>query len=292
LANDFKIRFDGEQNQIDANTLINSLIHTTSIIQELNRNLESGKKIDVKIKALEKGSFLVHIDLIETSLQSLKTLLTKENIEIGAAIIAGLVGLIEIKKFLKGKKAQSKTEDAGKVIIENVDGNVLQVENFTFNIYENNTIIRDALSQNFETLENDPSISSFEITDNEEIPLVKVDKDEFHDLAIKSEQISDDERIITEAATLNIVRLSFDEKLKWEFYFKGNKISARIDDQNFYKLIEKGESFAKGDTLEVEFEIRQKFDSSVNTYINKSYAVKRILRHIKRDEQSKINFSD
>jgi len=292
LANDFKIRFDGEQNQIDANTLINSLIHTTSIIQELNRNLESGKKIDVKIKALEKGSFLVHIDLIETSLQSLKTLLTKENIEIGAAIIAGLVGLIEIKKFLKGKKAQSKTEDAGKVIIENVDGNVLQVENFTFNIYENNTIIRDALSQNFETLENDPSISSFEITVNEEIPLVKVDKDEFHDLAIKSEQISDDERIITEAATLNIVRLSFDEKLKWEFYFKGNKISARIDDQNFYKLIEKGESFAKGDTLEVEFEIRQKFDSSVNTYINKSYAVKRILRHIKRDEQSKINFSD
>jgi len=292
LATDFKIRFDGEQNQIDANTLINSLIHTTSIIQELNRNLESGKKIDVKIKALEKGSFLVHIDLIETSLQNLKTLLTKENIEIGAAIIAGLVGLIEIKKFLKGKKAKSKTEDAGKVIIENVDGNVLQVENFTFNIYENNTIIRDALSQNFETLENDPSISSFEITDNEEIPLVKVDKDEFHDLAIKSEQISDDERIITEAATLNIVRLSFDEKLKWEFYFKGNKISARIDDQNFYKLIEKGESFAKGDTLEVEFEIRQKFDSSVNTFINKSYAVKRILRHIKRDEQSKINFSD
>lgn len=292
MATDFKIRFDGEQNQIDANTLINSLIHTTSIIQELNRNLESGKKIDVKIKALEKGSFLVHIDLIETSLQNLKTLLTKENIEIGAAIIAGLVGLIEIKKFLKGKKAKSKTEDAGKVIIENVDGNVLQVENFTFNIYENNTIIRDALSQNFETLENDPSISSFEITDNEEIPLVKVDKDEFHDLAIKSEQISDDERIITEAATLNIVRLSFDEKLKWEFYFKGNKISARIDDQNFYKLIEKGESFAKGDTLEVEFEIRQKFDSSVNTFINKSYAVKRILRHIKRDEQSKINFSD
>ena len=209
MATDFKIRFDGEQNQIDANTLINSLIHTTSIIQELNRNLESGKKIDVKIKALEKGSFLVHIDLIETSLQNLKTLLTKENIEIGAAIIAGLVGLIEIKKFLKGKKAKSKTEDAGKVIIENVDGNVLQVENFTFNIYENNTIIRDALSQNFETLENDPSISSFEITDNEEIPLVKVDKDEFHDLAIKSEQISDDERIITEAATL----ISFDYPL-------------------------------------------------------------------------------
>ena len=83
MATDFKIRFDGEQNQIDANTLINSLIHTTSIIQELNRNLESGKKIDVKIKALEKGSFLVHIDIIETSLQSLKTLLTKENIENG-----------------------------------------------------------------------------------------------------------------------------------------------------------------------------------------------------------------
>lgn len=55
LDTDFKIKFDGEKHQIDANLLVNNLIHTTSIIQEINRNFDSGKKIDIQIKALEKA---------------------------------------------------------------------------------------------------------------------------------------------------------------------------------------------------------------------------------------------
>ena len=61
-------------------------------------------------------------------------------------------------------------------------------------------------------------------------------------------------------------------------------------DPNFYKLIDKGEAFAKGDTLEVELQINQLFEESVNTFINKSYQVNRIIDHYKRAEQKKINF--
>lgn len=45
--NDFKIKFDGQQPQVDANTLVSSLIHTTSVVQEVNRFLNSGKKIEL-----------------------------------------------------------------------------------------------------------------------------------------------------------------------------------------------------------------------------------------------------
>lgn len=292
IDNNFKLKFDGQLHQIDANVLINSLIHTTAIIQEVNRYLDTGKKIEIKVKALEKGSFLVHIELLESALDSIKSLFTKQNVELAAVIVTILVGLIEVKKFLKGKKPKSVESKEERTKIINENGDVLIIENATFNIYENSPIVKDALSQNFDALNNDPSITGFEITDKNEKPIIRVEKVEFSDLSLKSEEISNDERIIKEAATLNIVRLSFEESLKWEFYHKGNKVSAKIKDPNFYELINKGESFAKGDILEVELQINQKWDESVNTFVNKSYQINKIVRHILRDEQQTFRFED
>jgi hypothetical protein len=290
--NNFKLKFDGQLHQIDANILINSLIHTTSIIQEVNRYLDTGKRIDIKVKALERGSFLVHIELLETSIDSLKSLFTRENVELASTIVTLLAGLIEIKKFLKGRKAKSVDQKEDKTEITNENGDVLIIENLTFTIYEHSPIIKDALSQNFDSLNNDPSITGFEITDRDENSIIRVDREEFSDLSLKSEEITNDERIIKEAATLNIIRPSFDESLKWDFYYKGNKISAKIKDPNFYELINKGEPFAKGDILEVEIQINQKWDESVNTFVNKSYQINKIIRHILRNEQQKFHFEE
>jgi hypothetical protein len=290
IGNDFKIKFDGQQHQVDANVLISSLIHTTSIVQETNKYLNSGKKIELKVKALERGSFLCHIELVESTLDTLKNLLTKENIEVSAAIITTVVGLIELKKFLKGKKAKEIQQHGDKTKITNKDGNVFIIDYAVFNIYEHNSIVKDALAQNFDALNNDPAITGFEITDKNETPLVRVERNEFIDLSQKTEEVEDDERRIIEAATINIIRVSFEENLKWDFYYRGIKISARIIDPSFYELIDKGEAFAKGDLLEVELQINQKFEESVNTYVTKSYQINKISRHLSRNEQQKINF--
>ncbi len=294
LANDnrFKIKFDGQQHQIDANVLIGSLIHTTTIIQEINKFLDSGKKIDIKVKALEKGSFFISLELVETALDSLKNIFTRENIEIAASLVTIFTGLVALKKFLKGKKPQRVDEKGDKTTIINHYGDQITIESLTFNIYEKNITVNDALSQNFEILESDPAVTGFEITDIDENPYVVVKRDAFPDMILKSEEIQDDERVISEAATLNIVRLSFEESLKWEFYYRGNKISAKMRDPNFQKTIDNGESFAKGDTLEVELQTTQKWDSSVNTFINKSYQVNKIIRHINREEQQTFNFDE
>ncbi len=107
---------------------------------------------------------------------------------------------------------------------------------------------------------------------------------------MKKQDVRDGERKLTEAATVNIVRVSFEENLKWDFYYRGIKISAKIADPKFYELIDKGEAFARGDILEVELQISQKFDESVNTYVTRSYQVNKIVRHLSRNEQQKINF--
>jgi hypothetical protein len=288
--NEFKLKFDGQISQIDANILISSLIHTSNVIQEINRLLDSGKKIQVKIKAPEKGSFLIQINLIESVIESLRGLFTVDNITVTASIITILLGTIKIKKFLKGKKPKETKEKDSFTIIINQESNELRIESNIYNIYDRSQIIKDSLSQNFESIQNDPSISAYEITDINENTLIRVDREDFDSLALKSEELKEGERILTEAATLNIVRLSFEESLKWDFYFKGNKISAKIKDPKFYELIDKGESFAKGEILEVDLQINQKWDESVNTFVNKSYQVQRINRHLPRNEQQKFEF--
>ncbi len=285
--NSIKLKFDGQINQIDANILISSLIHTSNAIQEINRFLDSGKSIQIKVKAPEKGSFIIQVCLIESIIDSL---FSSDNIAVASNIITILLGSITIKKFLKGKKPKEKKVEGGTTIIVNQEGNILHIDNLTFNIYDKSQVIKDSLSQNFESIRNDPSITAYEITDIHEKPLIRINRDEFETLSLKSEELLEGERILHEAATLNIVRLSFEESLKWDFYFKGNKISAKIKDPSFYDLINKGESFAKGDILEVELQIVQKWDESVNTYVNKSYQIVKILRHLIRNQQQKFDF--
>ncbi|NCA76935.1 MAG: hypothetical protein EOM90_11410 [Alphaproteobacteria bacterium] len=290
--NDFKIKFDGQQHQVDAQILISSLIHTTAVIQELNMYFNTGKRIEIKVNALEKGSFLIHIELVETALDQLKNLLTKDNLLFASALISGLVGLIEIKKHLKGKKPKDVRKDGDTIIIINENNDILNISGDIYNIYETNSVVNDALSQNFDVLDNDPAITAYEITDKKENPYVIVERTDFKDLSLKSEQIDENRKSIIELTRLNIVRLSFEENLKWDFYYRGNKISAKISDPNFYELIDKGEAFAKGDTLEVELQINQLFEESVNTYINKSYQINRIINHYKKTEQKKIDFEN
>lgn len=291
LSNDFKIKFDGEKHQIDANVLINNLIHISNIIQELNRNLDSGKHIDIVIKSLDKGSFLVHVELMETVVESIKNIFTSENVFYSSALIAGLVGVIDLAKFLKKDKNPTITEIGDKVKLKDSSGNTIIVGSNIYNIYQNSPVIKEAISSNFRTLDSDPNITGFEITDKDENVLVEVEKSEFDDLAsLSSIKIQNDDRIISERVHVVIIRPSFDENLKWDFLYRGNKKSAKINDPEFKLRIDKGEPFAKGDVLEIDLQITQSYDSTLDAYKDKSYQVNKIYDHIKRNEQSKLDF--
>jgi hypothetical protein len=100
----------------------------------------------------------------------------------------------------------------------------------------------------------------------------------------------ENKRIVEELTKLHIFKLVWDKDRKWEFLYRGIKISAPIADESFFKLIDKGEHFAKGDSLEVDLHITQIFDNSVNTFINESYLIKKVRKHIRRAEQGSLNF--
>jgi hypothetical protein len=292
---DLKIKFDGQAHSIDANTLINSLLHFTTIAQAVNAELAPDKKVEIKITAFEEGSFLVHILLQTNFFQAVSELFTADNMKIAGSIATGITGIYKLAKELKGQKpksveVESKNGDH-QVRIENVKGDVFYIDHRVYNTYANKPEVQEALKREFETLENDPNISGFELLDKNNKPLVQIGRDEFNAISNNDDEpMAPDERNETRTGMLSIHTLSFDRKVKWSFYYEGNRISAKIGDDVFVEQIDKGEKFAKGDSLEAEIEVRQQYDKTVNAYINKSYKVLKILRHIPRSEQTGLDF--
>ena len=72
---EFKIKYGGNQHQIDANSFVYSLIHNITILEEINRNIDPNKRIEIKVKAPEKGSVVVEIGIqASTIIEGIKTL--------------------------------------------------------------------------------------------------------------------------------------------------------------------------------------------------------------------------
>ena len=115
-TNDFKIIFDSDTHEVDIETLIGCLMHTSNVIQEVNKDLATEKKIEVKIKALEKGSFEIHIELVEKLIQSI---FSNDAIQYASGIVSVVGGLYSFVKFLGGKKPKEIIQKGDKFEITN-----------------------------------------------------------------------------------------------------------------------------------------------------------------------------
>lgn len=294
---DLKIKFDGQVSQIDVNTLINSLLHITNAITEVNNELckEIGeyKKIEVKVNAFSSGSFLVHLELIGSIGDIVNQIFSRENIEY-LSWIAGILGsAITLRQFLKSKKPEKiEQSDKTSFVITNTDGGKTVVNQRTYNLYFTNENFQQAITKTFETLENDPSVSGLEITDAQDAPVISVQQDDFKILSTSVEVFQENTKVENDTeARLSVFKIVFDEGRKWEFYYRGNRISAKVSDEDFFHRINEGEKFAKGDMLVVSLNIHQVYDKTANTFINKHYEVIKVHQHIPRPEQQNLGLS-
>jgi hypothetical protein len=170
----FKIKYDGQLHQVDANTLINSLLHITAIMQEindeLNRELGIDKKLEIKINAFSDGSFLVDLQLVSGLLKGMGKLLSG-GVDSCKTILDILIALFTLKKFLKGKKPD-RVEEKGNDVKIYIDNRTIVVNKRVNKLYGNNNTINEATTKNFETLDNDPCIEGLEILDENEKELL------------------------------------------------------------------------------------------------------------------------
>ncbi len=269
-----QISFDGQSHQIDANILVNTLIHYSTVIQEANNELSGGSRtVQVNINALKEGSFIIDISLSE----GIKGLFSSDTITYLAGLSTIVGSVFQVYKHLKGKPIK-KSDD----ININIKGNNNQVNIQNVVKIYNNRVVRQAISQSIETVSDAPEIESITLS-GDRIENVTFKRDDFPELIytdFDNEDIRSDEIDEYVDAELVIIGMKFEKGGKWSFIYNGFKIGIVVKDDILMQKIDEGERFGKGDSIRVKMKITKKFNPEFNVYENKSYKIVEFYEHV------------
>lgn len=283
-----QIKFEGQNHQIDANTLVNVLIHYNNLIEIINKEYGQGeKKISLRVNAIEKGSFVIDVSPVENLVQSL---FSSEGVAYISGVIAITEGVYQLYKWRKGKPIDSKED---KDNVENIikSGDTI-INAHTVNIY-NLQQSREAISKSIETANQDQSVEGISYSFDGKEEKIEYKKSEFEELIYtdfdtEKDVPNENEEIVD--ATLVITKLSFEKGATWQFLYNGFKISLVVKDDALMKHIDNGARFAKGDAIKVKMKIVKRYNAEYNAYENKGYKILEFMEHIvaKRPNQGKL----
>ena len=278
----FSLYYGKDAHEIDAQTLADSLSSFSTLLAEINKELHTGKNIEFRVKAFRPGSFEVSCELIELLIAGVLSIPQVNSLP---DILKTAWELIKLKLDLGGKppKQVTATDNATAIVAES--GNVTYVDKRTFNIFQHNVVATDALEKQFASLARDQEVREFKVLMDDSSPLVEVPANKFSLLAETLSDSGQDTKSRIESCSLNILKVVFDKRYKWEFYKQGVKIAASIHDNDFLARVAGGEKFAKGDIIVAEVQTHQVFDRALNTFINRSYEILTVQQHIPRAEQ-------
>jgi hypothetical protein len=289
-----KIKFEGQTHQIDVKTLTSSLLVFAETLKEINKELDTGKNVDIKIEALKPGSFEIHTIVSAVSNNDLLTTIsTVTGIGTAAAgTIAGTyTGLLKLRSWFKknDNKIVDTKQSEGKTIITAKNGNTYLCENVVYNTYNNSQIINDNISEQFRILEEDSAIEGFTLASDGET--FSISKNEFSSLAQKIDILGENKQKITKTSeTVYVVKpiLEKNTTRRWEFIWNGHRISATVSDTNFLERMEQGEyPFRPGDKMIVDVQINQTLNPAYDAWMNEGYQLTLIHEHIPRESPPK-----
>ena len=284
-----KIKFEGQTHQIDANTLINVLIHYQNIVEIANRELgQEEKRITIKVNAIEKGSFVVDIELCQNIVQQI---FCSENISYVSDLIGVIGGVFGAYHFFKGKPIKTEEDkiQARKILGEGVCVKQ-EFHAQTIHIY-NIPTTREAISKAIETADGDAGVEGLSIQEASKEP-IQFEKKNFKEYIYNDfdkEKDNPNERIVYDNdAYMTILSLGFGKGDKWSFMYQGFKIQIVNKDDALLELIDKGLRFGKGDAVHVKLKKIQRYEKSDMAYVNRAFKIEEFYEHIPAPKQGSL----
>lgn len=272
-----QLELQGQEHSIDANTLVNMLVHYQAIVTEANKQLSGGsREVMLKVNALKQGSFIIDVSVVQNVLSQL---FSKDTVSYVADLCGAVGGVYALYRKFKGKpvKTEKEKEDAVSIKMGNVNVSIN-----TINIY-NQPSVRQAVSKSMEAANEDPSVDGFTIKGDTGDTCAQFGREEFKDFIYNDFDAEDDipdEKVIDEDTTLIIVGLNFEPGARWQFMYNGFKISMTVKDDALMQKINEGERFGKGDAIKVKLRRIQRYNKNYRTYENKSYKILEFHEHI------------
>lgn len=273
-----QLELQGQTHSIDANTLVNMLVHYQAIVVEANKQLSGGaREVTLKVNALKQGSFIIDVSVVQNIVSQL---FSSDTVSYVADLCGAIGGVYALYHKFKGKPVKSEKEKEEAVSLKigddiNINANII-------NIY-NQPPVRQAVSKSMETVNEDPSVDGFTIKGDKGGTCAKFERKDFKDYIYDEFDTEDDipnERVIDEETTLVIVGLNFEPGSRWQFMYNGFKIAMNVKDDALMQKINEGERFGKGDAIKVKLRRIQRYNKNYRTYENKSYRIMEFYEHV------------
>lgn len=287
FENSVVIHFDTADHRINAYTLASALVAIADAAKAANATINSGCEIEVVVEALGPGSFRALIKALYTTSKNLLA----SQVAMGIAI--GVVGNYIYERTLSLDNKISVEVKTDEVVIKKGDDRVIvprRVYEATREA-EKNPQFKKAISRTFEAVAADRKIRSIGLVERMDAPPpeIIIPQAVFLDLANDTSD-DPDTRIISEEVDLQILKAILERsRRKWEFVWRGIKISAPIVDEQFYvKFVAHDITIAPGDILKVTLQIKQARDQATGIYSNVGYEVATVHEHHPRLKQAPL----
>jgi len=281
------LHFETEGQKINAYTLASILVSLADAAKAANAQLNPGYEVEIVVEALGPGSFRAKIRAFYKKNRNLFSH------HIVVALAVGIIGNYIYERTLAVDNNVKVEINTDEVVIQRGDEKIIvprRVYDATRQV-EKDPQFRSSISQVFETAKSDPKITGFGFVKNidDPPPQVIVNREAFERLAVLPPPDTD-KRVITEIVDLQIIKAILERSdRKWEFVWRGIKISSPIIDQAFYdEFIAHNITIAPGDVLRVKLAILQRREPKTGIFSNEGYEVVEVFEHVPRLQQPNL----
>ena len=282
------VHFATEGRRINAYALASTLVALADAAKAANSSLNLGYDIEIVVEAVGPGSFRVKIKAIYNAARNL---FSKEAVK---SLIIILIASYIYERTLSVDNSVKVVVTTDEVIIERGDERIIVPRNVydaTRRAEKNPQFVR-AIARTFEAVTTDEKVTGFGLVPNMDSPPPEItiprEVIQTLDFDVPEDPTS---RVIEEQCELQIVKAILERsRRKWEFMWRGIKISAPIVCDRFYEdFFAHDITIAPGDSLKARIEIKQVRDDKTGIYSNASYEVVEVFEHVPRVRQMPLS---
>lgn len=287
-SKEISVKFGGQVEQVDVNTFTRILLDYSTVLSASCREVDENYKVDTNIRAVRPGCLIVDMSVVTDGLGSLFRDPATALQTISEAVTVAL-GFYELKRFLGKHGNVSSVEPSGEESsVTAADGSRQTFNIKTMNVYMKCPEASDAVNSSFSVLSDDPSIDSIAMGDKDGNQF-SADRDEFPAISTSPSYEGPDVKHVSETCDLTVVKpyLGVSTKRKWEFIWRGMKMSANIIDEQWMSGIS-GEPFYVGSIMNADVDITMRYDQTNHAYMNKSFTITKVHNVTRPPEDQKL----
>ena len=281
----FVLHFGGRPNEVDTYTFANALVAFSDTFRELNGQVNTSQSIQLRLEAVGPGSFRGRVKGVPKSIKN--ALKFTSNV----AVLPLLMSFI-YDNYIDDDTFEIQISDDYVVIVQGGDRTIIPRDAYDASKnLPSPAKVHEQMNRAIDAIEEDPSVQSFGIALelDDEKPTVDLGQAEWAIIRENRTQAKDDQksRVEQEEVTLSIIKVVFSRsRRKWEFVWRGVKVSAYIDDPIFLaELMSGNQKVGNGDAVKAILDIGQEWDEDDKVWLNTSYAISKVIKYIPMEQR-------